>query len=70
MRSEETALLDSARFAQRPSILNSLFELRFPFEAALFWIHGIHHPWPHVEKDGHRKAVMMIPGFMAGDFTM
>jgi triacylglycerol lipase len=70
MRSEQTALLDSARFAQRPSILNSLFELRFPLEAALFWIHGIHHPWPHVEKDGHRKSVMMIPGFMAGDFTM
>jgi hypothetical protein len=54
---------------QRPSILNSLFELRFPMEAAFFWINGIHHPWPHVE-EGDSKAVMMIPGFMAGDFTL
>ncbi len=58
------------RFTQRPSLLNSLFELRFPLEAAQFLIHGIHHPWPHVEADGHRKSIMMIPGFMAGDMTL
>ena len=38
-------------------------------EAALFWIHGIHHPWPHAD-DGNRKAVMMIPGFMASDMSL
>jgi triacylglycerol lipase len=60
----------AARYAQRPSILHSLFEFRFPMEAALFWIQGIHHPWPHVEPDGHRKAVMLIPGFMAHDMSL
>jgi len=39
-------------------------------EAALFWIHGIHHPWPHVSEHGNRKAVVLIPGFMAGDMTL
>ncbi len=39
-------------------------------EAAFFWVHGIHHRWPHVGKDGHRKSVMLIPGFMAGDMTL
>lgn len=39
-------------------------------EAALFWIHGIHHPWPHVAKHGNRKSVMLIPGFMAGDMSL
>lgn len=62
--------MDNARYAQRPSLLHSLFELRFPMEAALFWLHGIHHTWPHVGKGGHRKAVMMIPGFMASDMTL
>jgi triacylglycerol lipase len=71
MRSEMTAdAIEHARYAQRPSLLHSLFELRFPMEAALFWVHGIHHPWPHVSKDGHRKSVMLIPGFMAGDMTL
>jgi triacylglycerol lipase len=71
MRSEKTAdAIESARYAQRPSLLHSFFELRFPMEAALFWVHGIHHRWPHVAKHGHRKSVMLIPGFMAGDMTL
>jgi triacylglycerol lipase len=71
MPSDATAgAIDNARYTQRPSLLHSLFELRFPMEAALFWLHGIHHPWPHVGKGGHRKAVMMIPGFMASDMTL
>ncbi len=71
MRSDMTAdAIENARFAQRPSLLHSLFELRFPMEAALFWVHGIHHHWPHVGKNGPRKAVMLIPGFMAGDMTL
>jgi triacylglycerol lipase len=61
---------DAARYAQRPSILHSFFELRFPMEDALFWIQGIHHPWPHVAEHGNRKAVMLIPGFMAHDLTL
>lgn len=54
---------------KRPSALHSLFELRVPIEAALFWIHGIQHPWPRVEKP-NRKVVMLIPGFMAGDLSL
>jgi hypothetical protein len=71
MRSEKTADdIDAARVAQRPSLLHSLFELRFPMEAALFWFQGIHHSWPHVAHHGNRKSVMLIPGFMAGDMTL
>jgi triacylglycerol lipase len=71
MRSEKTVnALDTARYTQRPSLLHSLFELRFPMEAALFWVHGIHHPWPSVAKHGNRKSVMLIPGFMAGDMSL
>src|SRR5580698_5414709 len=71
MRSEMTAdAFQDARFAQRPSLLHSLFELRFPMEAAMFWVHGIHQSWPHVAQHGNRKAVMFIPGFMAGDMTL
>jgi hypothetical protein len=58
-----------ARTAQRPSLFHSLMELRFPLEAAVFWIHGFHHPWPHADET-NRKTVMMIPGFMAGDFSL
>ena len=61
--------VESARIAQRPSLVHSLFELRFPLEAALFWIHGIQHPWPRADQS-NRKTVMMIPGFMAGDLTL
>ena len=71
MRSDKTAdAIDAARYAKRPSLLHSLFELRFPMEAALFWVHGLHHPWPHGAQHGHRKSVMLIPGFMAGDMTL
>lgn len=38
-------------------------------EAALFWIHGIQHPWPRVDK-ANRKVVLLIPGFMAGDLSL
>jgi triacylglycerol lipase len=55
---------------QRPSFLHSLFELRVPMELALFWVHGIHHQWPHVAKHGNRKSIMLIPGFMAGDTSL
>ncbi len=61
--------VESAHIAQRPSLIHSFFELRFPLEAALFWIHGIHHPWPRADGN-NRKTVMMIPGFMAGDFSL
>ena len=69
MNSSELACTGGMRVAQRPSILHSLFELRFPMEAAFFWINGIHHPWPHAD-EANSKAVMMIPGFMAGDLTL
>lgn len=55
--------------ARRPFLLNSLFELRAPIEAALFWINGIRHPWPHAE-EGNRKSIMLIPGFMASDMSL
>ncbi len=71
MRSEKTVdAIEAARYSQRPSLLHSLFELRFPMEAAMFWVHGIHHSWPHVSRHGNRKSVMLIPGFMAGDMTL
>ena len=71
MRSEKTVdAIEAARYSQRPSLLHSLFELRFPMEAAMFWLHGIHHAWPHVSGHGNRKSVMMIPGFMAGDMSL
>ena len=61
---------EPAPIARRPSLVNSLFEFRFPVEAAaLFWSYAIHHPRPHVD-DSNRKTVMMIPGFMAGDLTL
>jgi triacylglycerol lipase len=59
-----------ARDARRPSLVNALFEFRFPVEAAaLLWSYAIHQPRPPVD-DGNRKIVMMIPGFMAGDLTL
>lgn len=71
MRSEKTVdAIEAARYSQRPSLLHSLFELRFPMEAAMFWIHGINHSWPHVSRHGNRKSVMLIPGFMAGDMSL
>ena len=62
--------MEPALIARRPSLVNSLFEFRFPIEAAvLFWSFGIHHPRPHLD-DSDRKIVMLIPGFMAGDLTL
>jgi len=61
--------LEPAAIVRRPSIVHAFFELRFPLEAALFWIHGVHHPWPEVDAN-NRKVVMLIPGFMAGDLSM
>jgi len=59
-----------APIARRPSLVNSLFEFRFPIEAAaLLWSYGICQPCPRVD-DSNRKTVMMIPGFMAGDLTL
>ncbi len=54
---------------QRPSILDSLGELRFPFEASLFWLGALSYPWPRVEA-ADSKTIMFIPGFMAGDVTL
>ncbi|MDO8432245.1 MAG: alpha/beta fold hydrolase [Candidatus Binatus sp.] len=54
---------------QRPSLLDSLGELRFPFEASLFWLGALSYPWPRVER-ANSKTVMLIPGFMAGDVTL
>jgi triacylglycerol lipase len=71
MRSElTTSEIEASRSGQRPSFLHSLFELRVPMEIALFWVHGIHHQWPHVAKHGNRKSIMLIPGFMAGDTSL
>jgi hypothetical protein len=71
MRSELTrGEIEESRSGQRPSFLHSLFELRIPMEAALFWVHGIRHQWPHVAKHGNRKSIMLIPGFMAGDISL
>jgi hypothetical protein len=62
--------MEPAPIARRPSLVNSLFEFRFPIEAAaLFWNYGINHPRPHLV-DSNRKIVMLIPGFMAGDLTL
>ena len=59
-----------APIARRPSLVNSLFEFRFPIEAAaLLWSYGICQPCPRVD-DSNRKTVMLIPGFMAGDLTL
>jgi len=70
MRSELMAGEVEESRGQRPSFLHSLFELRVPMEIALFWVHGIHHQWPHVAKHGNRKSIMLIPGFMAGDTSL
>jgi triacylglycerol lipase len=70
MQSELMAGAVEATRGQRPSFLHSLFELRVPMEIALFWVHGIHHQWPHVAKHGNRKSIMLIPGFMAGDTSL
>ena len=53
----------------RPSLLDALGELRFPFEASLFWLGALSYPWPRVEP-ANSKTVMLIPGFMAGDVTL
>src|SRR5882757_2179082 len=54
---------------QRPSLLDTFGELRFPFEASLFWLGALSYPWPRV-KPANSKTVMLIPGFMAGDVTL
>jgi serine aminopeptidase S33 family len=65
--------LNSAAECGRPSLFDSIFELRFPMEvmaeATLLWMQGLHHPWPRVGQ-ARRKVVMLIPGFMAGDVTL
>lgn len=62
--------IEPTPIARRPSLVNAVFEFRFPIEAAaLLWSYAIHHPRPHVD-NSNRKTVMMIPGFMAGDLTL
>jgi hypothetical protein len=48
MRYSQTAdSMEPAPIARRPSLVNSLFEFRFPVEAAaLFLSYAIHHPRP------------------------
>ena len=62
--------IEPAPIARRPSLVNALFEFRFPVEAAaLLWSHAIYRPHQHVDEI-NRKTMMMIPGFMAGDLTL
>jgi len=54
---------------RRPSLLDALGEFRVPFEATIFWLGALMHPWPHADPE-NRKVVMLIPGFIAGDVTL
>src|SRR5579863_4468471 len=54
---------------QRPSMLDALGEFRVPFEATVFWLGALMHPWPHADAD-NRKVILLIPGFIAGDVTL
>lgn len=54
---------------ERPTLMHSFFELRFPIEAGMLWMHAINHPWPRVSP-ANRRTVMLIPGFMAGDTSL
>lgn len=58
--------MDSIR---RPSIIDTLGEFRFPYEAAASWLSTFNYPWHHVDR-ADSKVVMLIPGFMAGDATL
>ena len=54
---------------QRPSLLDALGEFRVPFEASVFWLGALMHPWPHADAT-NRKVILLIPGFIAGDVTL
>ena len=54
---------------RRPSVLDTLGELRVPFEAAVSWLSTFNYPWHQVDR-ADSKIVMLIPGFMAGDATL
>ena len=54
---------------RRPGILDILGELRAPLEALAFPFRALRYPWPRCAEGG-AKTVMLIPGFMAGDFTL
>jgi triacylglycerol lipase len=58
-----------ANSPKRPSMLSALGEFRLPLEASVSWIDALAHPWPYVPPD-RAKVVMLIPGFMAGDFSL
>ncbi len=63
------AHVPSQKSLKRPSMLAALGEFRVPFEATVFWLGALTHPWPHANAD-NRKVVLLIPGFMAGDVTL
>src|SRR5579863_9205608 len=52
-----------------PAILDLVGECRAPLEAAFFWFRALNHPFPRCD-ESQRKTVMMIPGFMAGDYSL
>ncbi len=53
----------------RPSLLQGLYELRFPVEVALLLGYAAGRRWP-VQDGRHSRSVMLIPGFLAGDVTL
>ncbi len=60
---------DSEPPPKRPGILDIIGELRAPLEAIAFPFRAMFHPWPRCA-NGSARTVMLIPGFMAGDFTL
>jgi hypothetical protein len=54
---------------ERPSLLSTVLELRFPLEALTLWLRAISDQWPRVE-ERDAKVALLIPGFMAGDATL
>lgn len=53
----------------RPSVFDSLGELRLPLEATVGWLSALTYPWRHAEP-GYEKVIMFIPGFLAGDVSL
>jgi hypothetical protein len=50
-------------------VLDILGELRAPLEALAYTFRALRPPWPRFDK-GEGKLVMLVPGFMAGDFSL
>ena len=54
---------------KRPGAFDILGELRVPLEVLAFPFRALRHPWPRCT-NGDAKSVVLIPGFMAGDFSL